>query len=191
MNSFEMQQFSREKPSEDIMKYLVEYLELEKGDDRSIEIIKAIDLPKNCKEQLSSFNDERLDSINFAFIPEKLWVKGAQPSESHADKNLVLFKENYLEEGDDIAWLTHEIAHCQRFLDSKDYQKESETPAFKDVSFENPYPNNEVEKYAFTKQFEFLKNKGESRENILEMISEYYEKEDLPFFEKILDEIDG
>jgi hypothetical protein len=191
MNSFEAQQFSREKPSKDILEYLVEYLELEEGDKRSVEIIKAIDLPKDCKEQLSFFNDESLGSINIAFIPEKLWIKGAQPSESHADKNLVLFKEGYLEEGDDIAWLSHEIAHCQRFLDGKNYQKESETPAFKDISFENSYPNNKVEKYAFTKQFEFLKSKGKSRKDILEMVLEHYKEEDLPFFEKILDEIDS
>ena len=104
-------------------------------------------------------------------------------------------KKSYFEtqeKSDEIAWMIHELAHCQSFLDSEtaeNYQKNMQTAAFADLDSEYFYPNNLVEQHAFTKQFEFLKEQGKSREDIIKMIGGYYHEEDLPFFNRLLDDV--
>jgi len=63
--------------------------------------------------------------------------------------------------------------------------------AFEDLKTEYSYPNNPVEQYTFTKQFQYLKEQGKSREDVLAMISEHYEEEDFPFFNRLLDSVYG
>ncbi len=180
---------------DDLRKYFKEYLELKEGDAEKIELIKAKELPRDYQEQLESFNDQRLGSITIAVIPDNLWVKGSQPSESDAEKGLISIKQSYFEKSekpDEIAWLTHEFAHCQNLLDSKtasDYEKSMQTQAFADLKLEGTYPNNIVEQQTFTKQFKFLQEQGKNREDIIKMISLYYDKEDMPFFDKLLDNV--
>lgn len=179
----------------DLQKYLQEYLELKEGDVERIGLSKAKDLPKNYQEQRETLNDERLDKVTIAVIPDNLWVKGSQPSESHAEKQLILVKQSYFEtqeNPDEIAWMLHELAHCQNFLDSESaesYQKGAQTFAFEDLKAEYPYPNNQVEQSTFTKQFQYLKKQGKSREDILAMLGKYYDQEDFPFFNRLLDSI--
>ena len=181
----------------DWRQYFHDYLKLKEGEVEKIELIKAKDLPKNYQKQKEALNDERLDNITIAVIPDNLWVKGKQPSESEAEKQLISIKQSYFEapeNPDEIAWMIHELAHCQNFLDSnnsEDYGKNRQKLAFKDLETKNTYPNNLVEQDTFTKQFEFLKEQGKSRENIVEMISKYYQKEDLPFFDRLLDKVYG
>lgn len=176
-----------------IQQYLKNYLELKDGDIEKLELLKAKDLPKNYQKQLEALNDKRLDNINIAIIPDNLWVKGSQPSESDAENNLILMKQSYFEtkeNPDEIAWMVHELTHCKTFLDSatpEDYQKNMEKFAFDDLKTEYSYPNNPVEQATFTKQFQFLKEEGKNREDIVKMISSYYHEEDLPFFNRILD----
>jgi hypothetical protein len=80
----------------------------------------------------------------------------------------------------------------QNFLDSEkpeDYQNNMEKVAFEDLQTEYSYPNNPIEQATFTKQFQFLKEEGKNREDVVKMISYYYHKDDLPFFNKILDSV--
>lgn len=124
-----------------------------------------------------------------------MWHKGSQESESDPAKNLILFKKSYFEnkdKPDEIAWLSHELAHCQEFLNSinpQDYEDKMNIPAYFSINTEFTYPNNLIEREAFLRQFQFLKEKGKSRIEILDLISNYYSHEDLTFFEKVLDEI--
>lgn len=175
--------------------YLKDYLNLKQEDIKRVEVFKTKDLPGNYQKQLKFFNDKRLDNINIAIIPDDLWLKGSQPTESDALNNIILMKESYfrkVDKPDEIAWLTHELSHCQVFLElksEKQYQDNMQKFAFLDLNTKYSYPNNLVEKETFTKQFQFLKDNGKNREEILKAISFYYNNEDLAFFNKILDSI--
>ncbi|MFZ4632142.1 MAG: hypothetical protein ACOYL8_02965 [Patescibacteria group bacterium] len=179
----------------EIKNYLKDYLELKEGEADKIKIIKALDLPKNYQIQKEFLSDKRLDNINIVIVPDELWAKGRASSESDAEKNLILFKKSDFEslaDSSESAWMTHELAHCQKFLNSKEaenYEKDMQTPAFMDIKTEYNYPNNLVEQYTFSKQFEFLKSQGATRESVLEMLNETYEKEDEEFFIRILDSV--
>ncbi len=182
-------------PNIETQKYLKNYLELDDSDIERLELLKAKDLPTNYQKQFEALNDKRLGDTNIAIIPDDLWVKGGQPSESDAENNIILIKQSYFEtkeNPDEIAWMVHELTHCQTFLDSatpEDYQKNMEKFAFDDLKTEYSYPNNPVEQATFTKQFQFLKEEGKNREDIVKMISNYYHEEDLPFFNRILDTV--
>ncbi|MEK7189430.1 MAG: hypothetical protein AAB666_00415, partial [Patescibacteria group bacterium] len=170
----EIQQMAREDQearvaNDGIKQYLQKYLDIEQKDAERIELLKIKDLPKNYQAQRDAFHDERLDRVTIAVVPDDLWVKGGQPSESSAEKQLILIKQSYFEaqeNSDEIAWLLHELAHCQNFLDSEspeEYQANMQRPAFEDLKTENTYPNNFVEQFTFTKQFQYLKEQGKSR----------------------------
>ncbi|MEI7620757.1 MAG: hypothetical protein WCJ57_04290 [Candidatus Falkowbacteria bacterium] len=180
-----------------LRQYLRECLGLNDSNIEKIESMKAKDLSKNYQTQFEVLNDSRLNDVVIAIIPDDLWKKGSQPSESFAEKQLISMKKSYFEtqeKSDEIAWMIHELAHCQSFLNSEtveNYQKNMQTAAFDDLEAEYFYPNNLVEQHAFTKQFEFLKEQGKSRDDIVEMINKYYHKEDLPFFDRLLDDVYG
>jgi len=177
--------------------HLQEYLGLKEGSVERIALLRAKDLPRNYQAQREALHDERLDDVIIAVVPDDLWVKGSQPSESTAERKLILVKQSYFEareNPDEIAWMIHELAHCQKFLDSgspEEYQGDMQKFAFDDLKTEYPYPNNPVEQSTFTKQFQYLKGLGKSRENVLAMISEYYDKEDFPFFNRLLNGVYG
>ena len=186
-----------EPSSSDLQKHLQEYFELQEGVVERIELLKVKDLPKNYQTQREALHDERLNGFTIAIIPDDLWVKGDAPSESSAENYLISIKQSYFENQenpDEIAWIIHELAHCQKFLDSESaeaYQKDMQTFAFEDLKTEYSYPNNPVEQYTFTKQFRYLKEQGKNRENVLTMLSEYYKEEDFPFFNRLLDSVYG
>jgi len=179
------------------LKNLREYLGLKEGDIERVSLLKAKDLPGQYQAQRESLHDEKLDGITIAVIPDDLWIKGSQPSESIAENQLILIKQSYFEaqeNPDEIAWLCHELAHCQNFLDSESpeaYQSNMQKFAFEDLKTEYTYPNNPVEQFAFTKQFQYLKEQGKSREEVLTMLGKYYHEEDFPFFNKLLDSVYG
>lgn len=119
-----------------------------------IQFIEACNLSGQHEKAYSFLNDERLAGIMIAVVPDDMWVKGAQPSESKAENNLILFKESYFKGADDVGWMAHELAHCQRFLDSSSpqgktqqevYSEDSETPAFPDIIKYKEIPKKEVE----------------------------------------------
>ncbi|MBU0569715.1 hypothetical protein KKB40_02960 [Patescibacteria group bacterium] len=177
--------------------HLQEYLGLKESAVERVSLLKAKNLPEQYQAQREALHDERLDGITIAVVPDDLWVKGSQPSESSAENQLILIKQSYFEaqeNPDEIAWLCHELAHCQNFLDSEspeEYQGNMQRFAFEDLKTEYTYPNNPVEQYTFTKQFQYLKAQGKSREDVLAMISEHYEEEDFPFFNRLLDGVYG
>lgn len=180
-----------------IKQHLQEYLGLKEGSIERIELLKAKNLPKNYQTQREALRDERLDSVTIAIIPDDLWAKGTQPSESSAENQLILIKQGYFEareNPDEIAWIIHELAHCQNFLDSESaeiYQKNMRTFAFDDLKTEYSYPNNPVEQHTFTRQFQYLKERGKSREDVSAMLGKYYHEEDFPFFNRLLDNVYG
>jgi len=128
--------------TEDLQQHLQEYLGLKEGIVERIGLLKAKDLPKNYQTQCEFLYDERLDSVTIAVVPDDLWVKGSQPSESNAEKQLILIKQSYWEareNPDEIAWMLHELAHCQNFLDSEsleEYQGNMQKFAFEDLKTE-------------------------------------------------------
>lgn len=175
-------------------KFLSEYFkdkDIDPAEAENISLINIENLPPQYKEQIDLLRDPRLSSTLVAVVPEKIWVKSKQPSESNAENDLVLFRADYLGSKDEIAWMFHELAHCLRFKDAPEqYQADSQTPAFDDVKSEYLYPNNKVEEYAFRRQFEFLKQKGLSREQIIEKLkADYQEPTDFKFFDKLLDQL--
>lgn len=180
-----------------IKQHLQEYLGLKEGAVERIGLLKAKNLPKNYQAQHETLHDERLDEVTIAVVPDDLWVKESQPSESSAENQLILIKQSYFEaqeNPDEIAWLCHELAHCENFLDSKSlekYQGNMQRFAFEDLKTEYTYPNNPVEQFAFTKQFHYLKGQGKSRKDVLAMLSKYYHEEDFPFFNRLLDCVYG
>jgi hypothetical protein len=187
----------RAKDQKATKQHLQEYLDLKESDIERVSLLKAKNLPEQYQAQREALHDERLDSITIAVVPDDLWVKGSQPSESSAENQLILIKQSYFEaqeNPDEIAWLCHELAHCQNFLDSKspeEYQGNMQKFAFEDIKTEYTYPNNSVEQFTFTKQFQYLKEQGKNREDILAMLGEHYEKEDFPFFNRLLDGVYG
>jgi len=189
MQNIEKERNNRVKEVE-IKKHLKDYLELEEGDLASLEVLQTEKLPAQYQEQLKFLNDQRLKDVQVVVVPDKLWHKGKQPSESHASRQMVLFNQKYFETQDDSAWACHEFAHCQKYLDQPDdYEKQMQTPAFPEIASEYNYPNNQVELFTFSKQFEFLKQKGLSRNEVMTMIAEQYDEEHFVFFNKVLDKI--
>lgn len=175
-------------------KFLIEYFkdkDIDPAEAENIPLINIENLPPQYKEQIDLLGDPRLSSTLVAVVPEKIWTKSEQPSESNAENDLVLFRADYLADKDNAAWMTHELAHCLRFKDAPEqYQIDSQTPAFDDVKSKYLYPNNKVEEYAFRRQFEFLKQKGLSREQIIEKLkADYQEPTEFKFFDKLLDQV--
>lgn len=147
------------------------------------EFIKAANLPPQYQKGYDFINDPRLADITIGIVPDEEWEKGDQPSESHAEQGLILFKQSYYEGNDDIGWMVHELSHCQRYKNEPDvYKKDSG----------NTYPDNKVEAFAFLQQFKYLKEQGKTREEITEMlIGEHgdYDETDMPFLNRLLDEV--
>lgn len=178
----------------DLRNYLENYLRDNGIEAAEIKIIAPEELPDNFRKQFEELNDPRLADARIAIIP-KFW----KTSESHADRQLVLLNGEYFAGKDRIKWLTHELAHCQKYLDiePKDglakkeiYEREMNTPAFSDIPAENNYPNNKVEEYAFARQIEALRKAGITREELLGMFKDYYQDEkDLVFINRIIDTI--
>lgn len=185
----------REKNDNDVYLYLQRYLEISVEDAKMIEVKTVKNMREEYQPEINELNDDRLKNIDVAIIPGTLWHKGSQPSESHAEKNLILIKQDYYnqkENPDEIAWILHELAHCQNFLDSasvEDYQKNMNKFAFEDIVSEYPYPNNLVEVDTFHKQFQYLKKQGKTRDDIVKLLKGYYAEEDFPFFQRVLDSV--
>lgn len=180
--------------------YLQEYLELDENDINRIgvnnmnEIISNEKCPENYKKQFEHIGDERLEQVKIGVIPDDLWRKGGQPSESHAEKQLILFRESYYnqkKDPDQEGWMSHELAHCRQLLDSdqEEYENGMEQSAYDDIESEYSYPNNIVEKSAFEEQFKYLKDEGSTRQEVVQMLKNHYGEEDFKFFNKVLDDV--
>ncbi len=185
----------KENKETTIKKFLQKNLNLEKKEAERINLLPAFELPAKYQDQLKNF-DKKVQETDIAVIPDKIWHKENQPTESWAEKNLILVKESYLndpEEKDEIGWVTHELAHCEIFKNSEneqEYEAKRRTLAFEDSEAEDTYPNNIIEEQAFSKQFRYLKEeRGEDKESIKKMLKNYYEKEDFNFFDKLLKKI--
>ncbi len=178
-NEYLAKEAERQQRIMELKKYLTEYLGLKSPEQANeIKFVSAEKLSGNHKEQYDFLLDKRLADVQIAVIPDDLWVKGDQPSESDAENNLVLFKESVFSGDDAAAWMTHEFGHCQKLKDTdvEQYRKDSEAG----------YPDNEVERHAFKKQFEFLKSGGVTKEQILKLLEEWYEGEELEFLRSLL-----
>lgn len=188
----------KETESSDVAtrEYLQRYLEIEGEVAEKIFILEAKSLPDHFQEQYKFLNDDRLVKVLIAVVPDDLWVKGSQPSESHAERQLIVFKESYFretEKPDEVAWMCHEFAHCKKALDSESeqaYFDDMRTSAYPDIASEYNYPNNLVEEYTFSEQFTFLRSRGISREQIItKMAEEYPDPLDQAFLNRVLDNV--
>jgi hypothetical protein len=148
-------------------------------------------MPKPFFHQFALFADARLDSVRVAVIPDKLWQKGSQVSESSARNSLISINEKYFsnkEKSDEFGWFTHELGHCQKYFDApKEYDKKSEESAFPEI--QSGYPNNQVELHAFTKQFEYLKGKGKAHDEVWQNMQQEYPQWAWEFLKKVLDRV--
>lgn len=181
---------------DEFKRYLCAYLEIESLEKCTF--LEAPHLSGFYAKQYDYFEDERLSQVMVCVVPDEIWHKGMQPSESHVPQGLILLKESYYrqeENPDEIAWLTHELAHCQKLFDSEneqEYQRDSATQAFTEIESDSTYPNNLVEKFTFTKQFSFLKESGVARQRIEELLKEFYpadRQEDWAFLQAVLDAV--
>lgn len=187
----------RERRVAELRKYLVDYLEIGPDKDPSgIRFESAGALAGEYADQFDFLADRRLAAVEIAVVPDQLWIKGRQPSESHAARGLILMREGFYWDPakpvqDEPAWMTHELAHCQQFLDKReDYEKDSQRPAFPGIGLD-AYPNNKVEEYTFGRQFEYLRSRDVSRGRVAEMLQEQYDRSDFAFFDRILDRVYG
>jgi hypothetical protein len=173
---------------EDLSTYIQKYLGAE--NQEGIKVISLEELPESWQDQMEDV-PEALENTKVGIIPEDKWIKGDQPTESHAEKGLILVRDNYLRTEDAIAWLTHELSHLETYaMKPEKYEDKQTEQAFPELETETTYPNNPVEAEAFAKQFAFLQEQGLSRPDIEELVKAYYQdEEDWPFFEKLLDEM--
>lgn len=155
-----------------------------------VQLIEAVNLPSQYQKGYEFINDNALAGVMIAIVPDDMWGKGDQPSESSAENGLILFKASYFSGNDDIGWMVHELSHCQRYQNQPDaYSKDSGIYAFDDLGSEYAYPNNKVEAFTFLQQFRYLREQGKTREDIKEMLkADYDEEKDFPFFDKLLDQ---
>lgn len=187
---------ARDVKLSELRNYLTQYLELQPGQNaETIRFENAAGLEGEYADQSRFLKDERLAGVEIAVVPDGLWAKGASPSESHADRGLILMKEGYFHDPqkkiqDETAWMTHELAHCQQFMDRgpEGYAQASEAVVFNDLGPEK-YPNNQVEEQTFTRQFEYLKAAGIDREQVTGMLEEHYGSEQFRFLDRILDRV--
>lgn len=184
---------------EEVMKYLLTEDDrfTDKGEKLAdIQFVEAINLPEKYKKAYDFMHDDRLAGTMIAIVPDAAWGNKGEPSESVAQHDLILIKASYFKGNDDIGWMAHELGHCQRFKDKpegKDYEKDMGTYAFDDLQSVATYPNNMVEAHAFLRQFQFLKQEGRKRGDILAMLKKDYSGEtsenDFRFFNKLLDRV--
>lgn len=181
---------------ESLNQHLAQYLEdswgVENPDISRIRFLDAANFPPQYKQQFDFIKDPRISNAVIAVVPKDMWIK-SQPSESHAehDMGLVLIREDHFAGPDKIAWGSHELGHLLKYANNPEtYDVDSSKPAFDDMPSLVPYPNNQVELAAFTKQFQFLKGKGVKREDVFQMLKdEKYSTEEMPFFKRIMDQM--
>lgn len=173
--------------------YFQQHLNLSKEELDSIRILEMKKLPYAYFHQFALFADARLDSVRVAIIPDKLWQKGDQVSESSAGNSLISIKESYFskqENPDELGWFTHELGHCQKYFDAPNqYEQQSQEPAFPEIKGESTYPNNQVELHAFTRQFEYLKGNGKKKDEVWAHLQQEYPKWAWKFLQKVLDRV--
>jgi hypothetical protein len=92
--SFGLEQAEDQKATK---QHLQEYLGLKDGDVERVLLLKAKNLPKQYQAQREALYYERLDGVIIAVIPDDLWVKGSQSSESSAENKFILIKQSYFE----------------------------------------------------------------------------------------------
>lgn len=91
-----------------------------------LQYIEAINLPSQYQESFDFLEDERLSGTMVIIVPDELWVKGDQPSESSAENDIILFKQSYFESSDNIGWMVHELAHCQKYKNTTEAYEDEE-----------------------------------------------------------------
>lgn len=180
----------------ELREHLTKYLELRPDQSaESLRFERAADLGGEYGEQYRFLGDERLADMEIVVVPDELWVKGSQPSESSASKGMILIREGYYRDPkkefqDETAWMTHELSHLQQSLDRglEGYEQAQATAAFADIGVDI-YPNNQVEEYTFQRQFEYLKTKGVGRDQAAALLQNEYAPDDFKFLNKILDKV--
>ncbi|MCX6779280.1 MAG: hypothetical protein NTU97_03555 [Candidatus Magasanikbacteria bacterium] len=163
----------------DIKNLLKDYLGLNSSEEvEQIEFLSAASLQGGHQDQLNFLNDPNLSEVIIGVVPDELWIKGSQPSESMVEKGLILIKKSYFDQSDDLAWMSHELGHYQAFV--------ATTTELYEQAVRSSYPDNEVERHAFSKQFAYLQKKGLKKDEILAALSGEYNEEELQFLSLLI-----
>lgn len=138
---------------------------------------------------VSGYNGKivELDGIPFLIVKDCDWaeVSGGklQPTQSYPNgkDSFAMSKESYFQKNE-FYWLEHEVGHCIYYFEHPE------------KNFEYlPYPDNEVERFAFLNQFKQMKKNGLSMNEAFELIKKaYIQSEDwekIPELETFLLEI--
>jgi hypothetical protein len=117
-------------------------------------------------EYFHFFKSLKLANTSFKLYVLKKWFHNEkQPTKADLQKNIILVKNKHFENGDNEAWLIHEIAHIIFYN-------------LKGNFFNKPYPTNIEEDFAFSFQFLFLKSKGLTYEEVSTYLMQAYAKEE-------------
>jgi len=134
----------------------------------------------------------QMKNIYCIIIPKKYWWKGERPSsetESDPSGKLIKISEYNIENNDNYAWLVHEIIHS--LINMNNISKRGKK-FYKDIKGDN-YPNDCDERYTFGYEIIYLKSKGMTDDEILELFkkgSESYSSVDgVDFFKRLLQEL--
>lgn len=193
-NEMERREQARAARIAELKEHLARYLELRPDQSAdSLRFERAEDLAGEYGEQYRFLGDARLADMEVVIVPDEFWHKGSQPSESAADKGMILIRQGYYrdpkkERQDETAWMTHELSHLQQSLDrgQAGYDQAQATVAFDDIG-PDTYPNNQVEEYTFRRQFEYLRSHGVDRDQAAAMLQKEYSPDDFKFLDRILD----
>ena len=132
-----------------------------------------------------------VNGIPFLIVKDCDWAKVSggkmQPTQScpNGKDSFAMSKESYFYRNE-FYWLEHEAAHCIYYFEHSE------------KSFEYlPYPDNEVERFAFLYQFKQMKKNGLSMNEAFELIKKaYVQSEDWekipelkPFLLEILNQV--
>ena len=120
------------------------------------------------------FKNQNFVINDFSVLILKKWFHlEPQPTKADLLNNTIYIKGNQINENDKGAWLVHELAHLYFFKN-------------KGVFFDQPYPKNIEEEFAFSCQFLFLKEQGINMPTVFSIISKSYSTDDFLTYQPVL-----
>lgn len=132
-------------------------------------------MAKNSQEILSEFNLTKdtgkfleIENVLFLVVADCEWKKVTggklQPSQSVPDgkDSFAMVKESYFAKNE-FYWIEHEVGHCKYYFLHPEIGNEY-----------LPYPDNEVERFAFHYQFTAMKKAGLSKNDAFLLIKKAY-----------------
>ena len=159
---------------------------------KTCEFYSKVNLPEFLSIQYSFFKPEKyVSDFVLAVIPDNLmYMKSKGWHQSAPEQKLVLYKKsNFESRCDELGSLVHDLSHIEQYeqIGKMAFNKLRSEKQFKELNG-GTYPNNKTEFYAFSKQFDYLKELGVQPEKIRYMIDDLYEgkKEYMAFIDRMI-----